>query len=302
MQTLIECVPNISEGRRTAVIDRAVEAVSGAPGAALLNCSSDEDHNRTVLTLVGSRDGLKDAIRRLYSVCVADIDLRLHSGVHPRMGAVDVVPFVPIQGATMDDCVVLSREIGEAIATEFGVPVFLYAKSAVSEQRRLLRNVRKGGFEGLPAKMRRPEWTPDFGPTSPHPTAGASAIGARPFLIAYNIQLDTPDVRIAESIARAVRESSGGLPGVQAMGVFLAARNQAQVSMNVLDFTRTPLLRVFDEVRQQAARHGVGIAGSEIVGLIPQSALPAGAEHALKIENFRPDLVLEHAIHAHFGN
>jgi len=198
----------------------------------------------------------------------------------------------------MQDCVALSRVVGEAIATEFGVPVFLYAESATTQQGKLLKNIRKGGFEGLAAKMGRPDWAPDFGPSRPHPTAGASAFGARKFLIAYNIQLDTPEVEIGNAVARAVRESSGGLPHVQAMGIFLAGRNQAQVSMNLLDFEKTPLRRVYDTVRSEASRHGAKVVGSEIVGLVPRAALPDGEEQYLQLENFRPGLVLENAIEA----
>jgi glutamate formiminotransferase len=293
---LIECVPNISEGRRPEVIQEAVEAVNRVRGAALLDHSSDQDHNRTVLTLAGSPAGLKEAIRALYMVAMARIDMRSQQGAHPRMGAVDVVPFIPIEKTTMGDCIALSREVGEEIATEFGVPVFLYARSATSPARSKLADIRRGGFEGMVQKMRDPAWKPDFGPSAPHPSLGVSAVGARAYLIAYNVQLATEDVQIARAVAKAVRESSGCLPALQAMGVYLPARKQAQVSMNLLDFEKTSLRCVFDAVKGEAARLGVGVASSEIVGLLPQAAIDSQAPADLQIENWRESLILENAL------
>jgi glutamate formiminotransferase len=292
----IECVPNVSEGRRPEVIAAISQAVARVPDVLLLDQSSDHDHNRTVLTLVGSPEGIKQAILVLYEVALTHIDLRQHQGKHPRMGAVDVVPFIPIRDVPMEECVALSREVGEAVAERFDVPVFLYAESASGPERAVLANIRKGEFEGLPAKMADPAWRPDYGPAQPHPSAGASAFGARSFLIAYNLQLDTPDVKVAREIAKAVRASSGGLMNVQAMGVFLAERNQAQVSMNLLNYVRTPLHRVQELVKAEAARYGARVLSSEIVGLIPQAALLEAAAYYLQVENWKPELVLENAI------
>jgi len=292
----IECVPNISEGRRPEVIAAISQAVARVPEALLLDQSSDHDHNRTVLTLVGSPEGLKNAILALYEAVLSHIDLRQHEGKHPRMGAVDVVPFIPIRDVTMKECVALSREVGQTVADRFGIPVYLYAEAATQPERAVLANIRKGEFEGLTAKMADPAWRPDFGPAQPHPSAGASAFGARFFLIAYNLQLDTPDVKIAQAIAKAVRASSGGLTNVQAMGLYLAERNQAQVSMNLLNYARTPIHRVQELVKSEAARFGARVLSSEIVGLIPQEALLEAAAHYLQVENWNPDLVLENAI------
>lgn len=292
----IECVPNISEGRRPEVVAAIADALEEIPGALLLDRSSDHDHNRTVLTLVGSPEGLKQAIVRLYEAALERIDLRVHEGKHPRMGAVDVVPFIPIRGATMKDCVALAQEVGAEVANRFGVPIYLYAEAAARPERAVLANVRKGEFEGLAARMATPDGQPDFGPGLPHPSAGASAFGARSFLIAYNLQLDTPDIRTAQEIARAVRASSGGLMHVQAMGLYLDDRRQAQVSMNLLNFARTPLHRVQELVKIEATRFGARVLGAEIVGLVPQAALLEAAAYYLQIENWDPALVLENAI------
>ncbi|HZT42228.1 MAG TPA: glutamate formimidoyltransferase [Chthonomonadaceae bacterium] len=293
---LIECVPNVSEGRRPEVIEAISGSVSSAPGVILLDRSVDADHNRMVLTLAGSPEGLKEAILRLYAAALEHIDLREHRGSHPRMGAVDVVPFIPIRDATMEDCIVLANEVGQAVAEKFGVPVYLYGQAATSPKRRSLPNIRQGEFEGLAEKMADPAWKPDFGPDRPHPTAGASAIGARFFLLAYNLQLDTPDVKVADAVARSVRALSGGLKNVQAMGVFLADRNQAQVSMNLLNYAQTPLHRAQELVKAEARRYGARVLTSEIIGLIPQAALLEAAAYYLQVENWDPNLVLENAI------
>jgi glutamate formiminotransferase len=298
MTETIECVPNVSEGRRPDILDQIADAVSDVPGALLLDRSSDRDHNRTVLTLAGNRAGLKEAIRRLYAVCLARIDLTAQRGAHPRMGAVDVVPFIPISGADMTDCIALSREVGAAVAAEFGVPVYLYAESATREARRLLPNIRKGGFEAMASKMGLPGWKPDFGPNAPHATAGVSAVGARRFLIAYNIQLDTTDIEIAKAVARAVRASSGGLPYLQAMGVFLADRNRAQVSMNLLNYEATGIALVQKHIIAEAALRGAKVAGAELVGLIPEAALADRAQWLVPIDNFADAMVVENAIAA----
>lgn len=296
MSKLIECVPNFSEGRRPEVIEAIIGSVSCLPGVVVLDFSSDHDHNRTVLTLAGSPEGLKGAILALYEAALKHIDLRAHHGEHPRMGAVDVVPFIPIRNATMEDCVELSREIAALVSEKFGVPIFLYAEAATDPGRKVLANIRKGEFEGMAEKMQGVAWKPDFGPASPHPSAGVTAFGARFFLIAYNVQLDTPDLKVAQAISRAVRGSSGGLMNIQAMGVHLADRNLAQVSMNLLNYEKTPIHRIHELVKIEAARYGARVVGSEIVGLIPQAALLDAAAYYLQVENWSPSLVLENSM------
>lgn len=293
MRTIIECVPNVSEGRDRGAIDGMAAAVRSAPGVRLLDVSSDTAHNRSVLTFVGDAAGIRAAVLALFREAVARIDLRAHRGEHPRMGAVDVVPFIPVRGSSVEECVALSREIGDAVAREFGVPVYLYEDSAAAEHRRNLAEVRKGQFEGFAEKMKDPRWAPDFGPAAPHPSAGAVAMGARPFLIAYNINLGTRDLAVADRIAKAIRHLSGGFRYVKAMGVELADRGMVQVSINMTNFRKTPLHRVFECVRSEAERHGVAIVGSEIVGLSPAEALYAAAEHYLRLEGFSAEQVLE---------
>lgn len=293
MSALIECVPNISEGRRTEVVDAVWEALGAVPGVVLLDRSSDASHNRTVLTFVGAARPLREAILRLYDLALAHLDMRQHRGEHPRMGAVDVVPFIPVRGVDMAFCAELARSVGAEIAERFGVPMFLYAEAASAPERKVLANIRKGEFEGLAGKLASPDWKPDFGPAAPHPSAGASAIGARPFLIAYNLQLDTPDVKIAKEIAKSVRASSGGLQNVQAMGVFLEDRRCAQVSMNLLNFEKTPIYRVQELVKAEARRLGARVVDSEIVGLIPQAALDDAAAAYLQVGNGSPAILEE---------
>lgn len=299
MNPIIECVPNLSEGRRDEIVEAAVEAVSRIPGVTLLDRTSDASHNRSVLTLLGDPGGLTEAVLRLYEAVLPRIDLREHKGEHPRMGAIDVLPFVPVRRATMAQCVALAREVGKLVAERFGVPVILYEEAASAPHRKNLAQVRKGEFEGLIEKLATPEWTPDFGPAHPHPSAGATAVGARAFLVAYNVQLDTPDVKIADAIARAVRGSSGGLVHVKAMGVYLEDRKQAQVSMNLVNTQKTPIHRVFELIKIEAARYGARVMGSEIIGLVPQSALLEAAAHYLQVENWDPDkMVLENRMEA----
>ena len=293
MRTIIECVPNVSEGRDRNSIDAMAAAVREAPGVRLLDVSSDAAHNRSVLTFVGDAPAVRSGVLTLFRAALPRIDLRTHKGEHPRMGAVDVVPFIPVRGSTVEDCVALSKDVGAAIAAEFGVPVFLYEDSASAEHRRNLAEVRKGQFEGFAEKMKDARWAPDFGPAQPHPSAGAVAVGARPFLIAYNINLGTRDLAIADRIAKAIRHISGGFRYVKAMGVELADRGLVQVSINMTNFRKTPLHRVFDCVRAEAERHGVPVVGSEIVGLSPADALYAAAEHYLRLEGFSAEQVLE---------
>jgi glutamate formiminotransferase len=293
---IIESIPNVSEGRRPEVIERLAEAIRATPGVRLLDYSSDPSHNRSVYTLVGDADGVKRATLALFEQAVAAIDLRTHRGEHPRLGAVDVVPFVPIEGITMAECVALAQEVGAAVADRFGVPVFLYEEASANPARRNLEDIRRGEFEGLAAKMRNAEWTPDFGPAVPHPSAGASVIGARMPLIAYNINLNTNRLEVAKKIAAAIRHSSGGLRYVKAAGFMLEDRGIAQVSMNLTNYEKTPIFRVFEIVKREAARHGVSILESEIVGLVPSAALTAAAEFYLQIERFGPEQVLENKL------
>jgi glutamate formiminotransferase len=293
---IIECIPNISEGKRPDVVAAIAAAVRRVPGVRVLDVSSDPAHHRSVLTLAGDAASLKAAVLILFEETLAAVDLSSHRGEHPRLGAVDVVPFVPIEGVTMADCVALARETGEAVAARFGVPVYLYEEAATDPARRNLEDIRRGEFEGLATKMVAPGWAPDFGPAAPHPRAGATVIGARMPLIAYNINLATDRLDVAKKIAAAVRQSGGGLRFVKAMGVMLGDRGVAQVSMNLTNFEKTPIPRVFEMVKREAQRYGVSVLESEIVGLIPQAALLAAAEYYLRIEGFKMSQVLEHRI------
>jgi glutamate formiminotransferase len=296
MPRLIESVPNISEGRRPEVVEAAVEALKRTPGLRVLDVSSDSDHNRSVLTLAGDEASLREGLLALFGVAVERIDLRSHQGEHPRMGAVDVVPFIPIEGATMADCVALAKDVAQAVAARYGVPIYLYEEASAAAHRKNLEDIRRGEFEGLAKKMADPLWRPDFGPETPHPSAGASVVGARMPLIAYNVNLGTSDLEIAKRIAKGIRHSSGGYRFVKAMGVMLEARRIAQVSINMTDFKKTPLHRVLETVRSEAARYGVPVVGSEIVGLVPAEALIDAADHYLQLESFDPTQVLERRI------
>ena len=277
---LIESVPNISEGRRLDVVDRLAEAIEGVPGAFLLDRTSDASHNRSVFTLAGEHGPVTEALERMVGAAVHEIDMEEHRGEHPRIGAVDVIPFVPLGDTTMDDCVQLARAFGERIAMRFDLPVFLYANAASRAERVKLADVRRGQYEGLKEEIAQHGREPDFGPSRLHPSAGAVAVGARPFLIAYNINLASDDIDLAKRIARRVRESGGGLPKVQANGFWIAELHRAQVSMNVLDFDVTPLWLVWETVRDVAAEDGVGLAESELIGLAPLAAFLAVADHA----------------------
>jgi glutamate formiminotransferase len=293
---IIECIPNVSEGRRPEVIAAMADAIRAVPGVRLLDHSSDASHNRSVFTLVGTTSGVEQAVLALVERAVADVDLRTHRGEHPRMGAVDVVPFVPIEGVTMAECVALAKKVGAAIAERFKVPVYLYEEASNNPARKNLEDIRRGEFEGLAAKMATPGWTPDFGPAEPHPTAGAVVVGARMPLIAYNINLATDRLDVAKKIAAAIRHSSGGFRYVKAAGFKLEDRGVVQVSMNLTNYEKTPIFRVFEAVKREAARYGVAILESEIVGLIPSAALNAAAEYYLQIEGFKADQVLEHKL------
>jgi glutamate formiminotransferase/formiminotetrahydrofolate cyclodeaminase len=291
---LVECVPNFSEGRDTSKIDAIVDAVRSVPDVVLLDRESDADHNRSVLTFVGPPAAVADAAFRAVEKAVALIDLTKHRGAHPRIGAADVVPFIPIEGVTLEDCVKIAERVGNEIATRLNVPVYLYEAAAKRPDRVNLENIRRGQFEALLTEMGTvPDRAPDCGDALCHPTAGATVVGARKFLIAYNINLDTSDANIAKRIAKTIRFSSGGFRYVKSMGVMLASRNLAQVSINLTDFEQTPMHLVFETVRREAERYGVSVVGSEIVGLIPKKALEISAEYFLRFENFKPDLVLE---------
>ena len=295
---IIESIPNISEGRRPEIISAIADAIRQVPGVRLLDYSSDASHNRSVFTLAGDAAALKTAILRLFEHTLRAVDLRVHEGEHPRLGAVDVVPFVPIEGATMDDCVRLAREVGADVASRFGVPVFLYEEASTNPARRNLEDIRRGEFEGLAAKMASEGWAPDFGPAAPHESAGASIVGARMPLIAYNINLNTDRVDVAKKIAAAIRNSSGGFRYVKAAGFKLEDRNLAQVSMNLTNYEKTPIFRVFEAVKREAERYGVAILESEIVGLIPAAALHAAAEYYLQIAGFKSEQILENKLKA----
>ncbi len=296
VKQVIECVPNISEGRDTDKI-KAIAGVIERPGAKLLDLSSDPNHNRTVITFAGEPQAVAEAAFDVARVAVASIDLTHHTGEHPRMGAVDVIPFIPVGGVTMAECSEIAEQVGGRIGQELNVPVYLYAESARVPQRRKLPAIREGEFEGFALKIKDPAWQPDFGPTERHPTAGCVAVGARNFLIAYNIDLDTSDVTIAKRIAKSMRESSGGLMNVQAKGLFLEDKQRTQVSMNILNFATTPLYRVFELVRMEAARYGVGIVNSELIGLAPAQAFMDVASYYLQLPGLSRNALIETRIY-----
>lgn len=279
-ERLIESVPNVSEGRRPEVVERLADAIIAAPGVHLLDRTSDRSHNRSVFTLAGPAGSVSDALERLVEAAVREIDMEEQSGEHPRIGAVDVVPFVPLGATSMDEAVDLARAFGRRIADRFGLPVYLYARAATRPERARLAEIRRGEYEGLKGEIAQPGREPDFGPPRMHPSAGAVAVGARPFLIAWNINLDSPDRDLAVRIARRIRESGGGLPAVQARGFYIDELGRAQVSMNLLDFEVTPLWRAWEVVRAEAAEDGVELAESELIGLAPLAALLDVADHA----------------------
>jgi glutamate formiminotransferase / formiminotetrahydrofolate cyclodeaminase len=296
MSTLVECVPNFSEGRDKSKVDAIVDAMK-APGVYLLDRESDSDHNRSVITIVGEREAIQEAAIRGVGKAAELIDLNVHTGAHPRMGAADVVPFIPIDGVTIEDCVAMARHVGEEIWKRFQIPVYLYEAAATTAERQNLENIRRGQFEGIRAEIAtNPARKPDFGEPRVHPTAGATVVGARKFLIAYNVFLNTSDLEIAKKIAKAVRFSSGGLRFVKGAGFLV--RGLAQVSMNLTDFEQTPVHRVFELVKREASRYGVMPISSEIVGLIPKKALEQAAEWFLQVENFDSSLILENRLAA----
>jgi glutamate formiminotransferase len=293
MAKLIECVPNFSEGRDRAVVDKITAPFSGREGVKLLDIQTDGDHNRMVVTAIGSLQAIREAVLESMAQAVALIDMTRHQGQHPRMGAVDVVPFIPLQETTMEEAVALSREVAREAAARFDLPVFLYERSATAPHRVNLAAIRKGQFEGMPAKLEDPLWQPDFGPHRVHPSAGVTAVGARAPLVAFNVNLGTDRVDIADAIARKVRHIGGGLRYCKAMGVTLEDRGQVQVSMNMTDFSRTALYQALELIRLEAGRFGVPVVGSEVVGTLPMQALIDCAAFYLGLEDFRMEQVLE---------
>jgi glutamate formiminotransferase len=293
---VIECVPNVSEGRRADLIQRLADSLKAVPGLRVLDVQSDAAHNRSVFTLAGDAEALAAGIPKLFEGALAAIDLRSHKGEHPRLGAVDVVPFIPIEGATMAECVQLATRVAADVASRFSLPVYLYEDASSNPARKNLEDIRRGEFEGLAAKMAQPGWAPDYGPATPHHTAGATVIGARMPLIAYNINLATNRLDVAKKIASAVRMSTGGLRYVKAMGIPLEDRGIVQVSMNLTNYEKTPIFRVFDLVKREAARYGVQVLESEIVGLVPAAALRQCVEYYLQLEGFSGAQVLENKL------
>ncbi len=296
MQRIMEVVPNFSEGRNGEVIEKIVECFRNKEGVKLLDYSSDKDHNRTVVTVVGDPDKLLEPIVAAADVAMENIDLRKHSGEHPRMGAMDVCPFIPIKGCTMEDAVELAKKVGEALG-EKGIPVFLYEKAASAPHRENLAQVRKGQFEGMAEKMKDPMWNADFGPKdAPHESFGAVAVGARMPLVAFNANLNTNDMEIADFIAKRIRHIGGGLRFTKAMGVELKERNIVQISMNMTDYTKTHLYQAVEMIKSEGRRFGVSVVGTEIIGLVPMAALIDTAEYYLGIENFDMSQILESRI------
>jgi len=296
MAKIVECVPNFSEGRDKEKIERIVDEVRKVKGVKLLDYSSDVDHNRTVVTFVGDVEGVLEAAFNMTKKACELIDMRTHTGGHPRMGAMDVIPFIPVREVTMEECVEIAKALGKRIGEELGVPVYLYEEAATRPERKNLADVRKGQYEGFFEKIKNPEWTPDFGPSEMNEKSGCTAVGARVPLVAFNVNLNTPNLEIADKIAKTVRFIGGGLRFVKAMGVKLEDRNITQVSMNLVNYEKTAIYRAFEMVKMEAKRFGVEVVGSEIVGLVPMKALVDSLEYYLQLENFSIDQVLEHRI------
>jgi glutamate formiminotransferase len=294
MTEIVECVPNFSEGRRKEVVDAIASAIVSVPGIRLLDTEMDPNHNRSVITFIGDRSAVAEGAFQGAKAAVARIDMNTHRGEHPRVGALDVLPFVPILGVTMEECVVLARSVGKRIAEELQIPVYLYEEAATRPDRRALPDVRRGEYEGLKVAVETdPDRKPDFGPSKLHPTAGACIVGARPVLIAWNVNLGTRDVRVAKRIAKAIRESDGGLPAVRAKGFELADRGLVQVSMNMTDYRKTSLVQAYEAILALAAKEGVEVVESEIIGLVPLDAILAGATQYFKLARFHREQILE---------
>ncbi len=297
MNKILECVPNFSEGRDLEIIEKIVDPFRNTDGVKLLDLQTDEDHNRSVVTVVGEPKPLKKAVVESMGIAIKLIDMRNHTGQHPRMGAIDVVPFIPIKNITVDEAIGVSKAVAEQVADAYRLPIFLYEQSAAKPERRNLATIRKGQFEGMAEKIKEPAWMPDYGPAEIHPSAGATAMGARMPLVAYNVNLDTPDIEIANQIAKRVRHISGGLRYCKGIGIELKDRGIVQVSLNMTDYTRTALYRVFELIKIEAQRWGVNVIGSEVIGLVPMQALIDCAEYYLGIENFSMEQVLEARIY-----
>lgn len=295
MKEIVQCVPNFSEGRRREVVEALTEAIIGVPGAALLDYSLDYDHNRCVITFAGDREAVKEAAFRAAEKAAGLINMRNHKGGHPRMGATDVIPLIPVAGVTMEQCAEAARQLGKRLGEELKIPVFLYEEAASAPERRNLAVLRAGEFEGLQRAIDGGR-VPDFGPAAPHATAGATAVGARRPLVAYNVNLTTGDVAVAKKIAAAVRERSGGLANVKALGVYLEDEKKAQVTMNLVNCEATPIHRVVEAIKAEAARFGVGVAETEVIGLIPVQYLLDAALHYLQLNRFSPQQILENRI------
>ena len=293
MKKILETVPNFSEGRDLDKIEKIVEPFRGKEGVKLLDYQRDEDHNRLVVTVVGEPEALKTAVIEAMGAAIDVIDMRRHEGQHPRMGAVDVVPFIPIRNMTMEEAVAVSKAVAETASETYDLPIFLYEGSAARPERKNLSNIRKGQFEGMAEKLKQPEWNPDYGPVEIHPSAGVTAVGARMPLVAYNVNLDTDNIDIANDIARKVRHISGGLRFCKGIGIELKERGIVQVSMNMTDFTKTALYRAFELIKIEARRYGVNVVGSEVIGLVPMEALVDAAVYYMGIENFSMEQVLE---------
>jgi glutamate formiminotransferase len=302
MKRIVECIPNYSEGRRAEILDQIIAAIQSVPTTVLLDRESDPDHNRSVVTFVAEADRVVEAAIRGSKQAAELIDLNKHKGEHPRMGATDVIPFVPVSSVTMEECVGLARECGQRLWQEVGIPVYLYEKAATRPERENLAAIRKGQFEGIREEIQQnPDRRPDFGEQRVHPTAGITAVGARPPLIAYNVNLGTSNIEVANKIARAVRHQNGGLRYVKALGFELKDRGIVQVSMNMVNYQGTPLFRAFELIKREAERFGVPVLGSEIVGLVPQEALNQVADFYLQLEGFNQNQVLEHRLQAALG-
>ena len=293
MAKIIECIPNFSEGRDKVPIDKIIDTLRGREGIKLLDYSSDKDHNRTVVTFVGAPEMVYEGILAMADKVYEYIDMRKHNGEHPRMGALDVVPIVPVSDVTMDECIELAKRVGKEIAKKYNVPVYLYEDAATKDNRRNLAVVRKGQYEGFFQKIKEEGWEPDFGPREMNEKSGCAAIGARVPLVAFNVNLDTDNIEIAQNIAKVVRHIGGGLRYVKAMGVELKERRIVQVSMNLVNYEKTAVYRAFEMVKIEAKRYGVNVIGSEVIGLVPMAALIDCAEYYLQIENFSQDQILE---------
>jgi len=296
MNKLVECVPNVSEGRREDIIETLKDEILSVKDIKLLDYSSDIDHNRSVFTFVGSPKNVLEAAYRLASKSLELIDLNKHRGEHPRIGAIDVIPFVPIKNVTMNDCIMITRGLGRRLGENLNLPVYLYEEATTVSHRRNLANIRRGEFEGLHEKMKDPKWKPDFGPDKPHPAGGATAIGARVPLIAFNVNLNTKDTNIAKIIAKAIREKDGGFPCVKALGLELKDKDLTQVSMNLTNYKVTPVYKVFDRIVELAKENEVEVVESELIGLIPIDATSQIISHYLKLPDFKSDRILEYKI------